>query len=167
MTKKQLGVMIGAVAIVALLSGGCGQRIAEQAAERAIENSAGSDADVDIDNGTLTANVNGSTIQVGTNSWPENFPSDVYRVDGTVMMAASNSGDQAYVVSVRTDQTPADLDGIYRRELGNAGWSIIGSTNYGGALTLIAQKNNRTLSISLTPDEVGKAVVTMGETVGE
>ncbi|MBI5621430.1 hypothetical protein HY933_01005 [Candidatus Falkowbacteria bacterium] len=163
MSKKFLAVGALFVLFIFIL-GGCGQRLAGEIAERQIENEIGGDADVDFGNNTWSANVNGTAVQVGENvSLPDNFPADVYRIDGTVTSAFSNSGDQAYVVMIQTMMSASDAAQAYQRELAAAGWAMTGSANYGGTFTVVAQKDGRTLSVTAVDSGNGNAIVTLGE----
>lgn len=154
--------------IVVLGGAGCSRGITERASERALEQAAGGNADVDVNNGQVSMNVNGTSWQAGTNvSLPNNFPSDVYVIDGTILSAFTNTGEQAYAVSIQTTASVADVATKYRQQLTDRGWTITATGTYGPMENIVATKDNRKLGVVVTAgDGDANATVTLSETVG-
>ncbi len=147
--KKVIVLSVFLVAVMFVLSG-CG----EKAAEKAIETSTGEQADVDIDNDTVSVNTNEGSMQVGEEvDLPDDFPSDVYVIDGTITSALQVNENQGYSVSVTTDESVSNVMDEYEAQLADDGWTISGTMNFGTSATVVAEKGNRSVSVSASEDE--------------
>lgn len=145
---------------------GCMQSLVEEATESAIENSmegAGEDVDVDLSNGNMQFNADGVSFQGGDNStWPTDFPSDVYKIDGEVISSMSTAEEGSYWVMVQVESTVDEAIALYKADLEAQGWTIAGSGTYSGTSSLAAEKDDRTLAVmAITTD--GKTSVTITE----
>jgi hypothetical protein len=93
-------------------------------------------------------------LQVGEDvSLPQDFPSDVYVIDGQLMSAMKNVVGAGYQVVVKSDKTPKDAQELYETKLKEQGWKITTSMNLGTAAVVSAQKGKRVVSVSLGTEE--------------
>jgi len=159
--KKTIFLSLAVILAGTLILTGCGE---EKVAEKAIESSTGGQADVDVDDDTVTVNTNGSSFTAGEAvSLPSGFPSDVYVIDGTIKAATTVTEGEVYSVSIQTDTSVSDAADEYQEELANDGWEVNMTLNAGGVSSMTAQKDNRTVTISIGQDEdENKTLVTIG-----
>ena len=167
-SKKSIAIL-GIILSSSLILSGCGQKIAElgaeKAAERALENSLGGKANVDINGKTMEINTENGSIKSGENiSLPGEFPGDVYIIDGRVITYVDNMPGQKYAVSIVTTKSIADAGNIYETKLKEAGWKITASMRAEGTVVLGAKKDDRNLSIIIGASDKGESMVTLGET---
>lgn len=152
MSKKTLYVIIAVVAVLAIggiVSSFLLKKGAEKVSEKIIEDSIGGGADVDLSNGSYSVNVNGGSFQVGDDvEIPESFPEDIYVISGDVKYALATTETSGYTVTIETTKTPAEVNTIYNREVAADGWSISGTSNYGGTYSIMGQKGDRYLSVT-------------------
>ncbi|MFA5051834.1 MAG: hypothetical protein WC544_02100 [Patescibacteria group bacterium] len=151
MRKKAYWILpVIAIVAVSLAASGCTKKVAEKTAEKAIEAATNGQADVDIDDNTLTINTDTGSYQAGDSvSLPDNFPSDVYVIDGTIKAAVANTQNESFVVSIQTSTSVDDAKTQYVQQLADDGWTIGTNMTYAGAVTLISEKDNRTLSVGI------------------
>jgi hypothetical protein len=151
---------------------GCGKSTAERSVENAIERATNNQADVDVSTNTVTINTNGGSWQAGQNvSLPSGFPDDVYVIDGTLTSAITTTVGKAYTISMQTDSSVSEVKSTYDREIVNDGWTVTADANYSGTMTILAEKDKRTLTVGIatadaittvtistfTPDETNAA----------
>jgi hypothetical protein len=108
---RRLTMLAPALAVVALVTAGCGGGASEQSAEssieKQIEEETGGDADVDIDGDEVTIETSDGTLEAGTGNLPEGFPEDkIPLVEGEVLVGIKAEG--GFQVTVKYDGTPAD-----------------------------------------------------------
>ena len=83
-------------------------------------------------------------------------------------MATTITEGEVYSVSVETDKSVTEAKEEYDEELANDGWSETLSMNLGGMVSIGAEKDNRTLTISIAEDEdTGKTLVIIGTSKNE
>jgi hypothetical protein len=167
MHKKTLVLGIVALGGVLVISG-CGKslsdRAAEGLAEGMIEKSLGGNADVDLSGGSMKANVGGVSIETGDGAGlPTGFPSDVYVIKGKIISAINNIEQKSYSVYIETNGTVQEATLDYNKELADDGWTITGSANFGGVLSLSAEKEGRVLSVVISTGDEGKTLVMLSE----
>jgi len=163
---KKLFVVIFCLAL-ALVVSGCGEKAVEKAAETAIEQSTGGQADVDIGTNSIKVNTNEGSLQVGGNiSLPSGFPSDVHVIDGTITAATTVTEGEAYTVSIETSKSVAAAKSEYETELKNDGWNVTLAMTFEGGATLAAEKDNRSVSVSMSESD-GKTLVVLGTSTTE
>lgn len=152
---------IGLISSVLVLAGaGCSRSLTE----RALEQAAGGDADINLRNGQVSVNVNGASWQAGANvSLPSNFPSDVYVIDGTIVSALANTGEQVYAVSIQTAMSVTAAAAQYRQQLTDRGWTITATGTYGPMENIVATKSDRTVAVVITAGDDRNALVTLSE----
>jgi hypothetical protein len=113
-----------ALAFTLLLSGcGAGDEIGERLTEEAVEEAAGGDADVDIDEEGLTVtDENGDSTSIGTDL-PEDFPvDDVPLMEGTVLAATAVDG-ASYTVTLEVEGAPEEVHEQALAMLTDAGYT--------------------------------------------
>jgi hypothetical protein len=159
MNKKAYWVLpVIAIVAMALVVSGC-KSTSEKAAEKAWEKATNGAADVDLDNNSVTINTNGGSYQAGENvTLPSNFPSDVYVIDGTLKAAMTQQTGNSFIVSVETSKSISQAKTVYEKEIVDDGWTITTNMTYGGTVTLMAEKSNRTLGVGVTEVD-GKTTV--------
>ena len=98
-------------------------------------------------------------IEAGENvKLPSDFPSDVYVIDGTIKIAISGQADEGQTVSIETDKKIEEVLSIYKEKLKSDGWNITGTMNFGEVATVIAEKDDRSVSVSTGASD-GKTTV--------
>jgi hypothetical protein len=146
------------------LLAGCSS-VADKAAENAIEKETGGQANVDTDNGTMHVETSEGTFDAGGNKLPADWPSDAPIYTGaTIQYAASanpTTGKAGAAVVFMTSDSVQKVSDFYVAQLKEQGWKIEGTVNAGGALTIGATKDERSLSLVISGAE-GRTTVTMG-----
>ncbi len=151
-------VLVMIVAAVLLTScGKISEKVAEEAAEKAITSSGADNADVDVseegisisgedDDGTFSMTA-GTKAKI-----PEGFPSDVYVYDGAeVEMVMDNPA--GFTISLRCDDPVGDVVETYRKQLSAAGWKKQTYMDTGDSQMLIYGKGDRVLQVHVADDE--------------
>lgn len=155
-----LGLILIILTVFTLNLTGCAEKIAENAVESAIENSAGEDVDVDLSGDNVNLNLGGAKFNAGGNvQLPSNFPADVYQIEGTVTGSMSNLGVNTYWVTITTKIPINEVSTTYQTELPKNGWTISGTSNFEGMSTLNAEKDGRQLSIIITASEEETSII--------
>ena len=145
-----------------LFLSGCCKTVTEESIESDIEEATGGDADVDLDDGTVSINTNEGTFEAGEDvDIPDGFPSDVHVIDGTVT-AAMQMGEGIYTVTIQTSKTASQAKSEYREELENDGWTINFSLDVEGGSTMTGEKDERTVSVSISSDDADGTLVVVG-----
>jgi len=156
-------VIVVVLGIAGLWFGGVFQReAAEEAAENAIEAATNGSANVELDtDGSMIFETDEATMEInsGGAELPDGFPTDVYVVDGTIQAAASTAED-AYTLTIQTDKAVADVKAEYQEQLAAEGWAQTLSIDLEGGSSLSAEKDNRTLTVSIShPEDMTIVVV--------
>ncbi len=152
--------IIAAVFVVAITLTACGEKTAEKTAEKAIESSTGGSADVDIDDDTVTINTNAGSMSAGEEvDLPDNFPSDIYIIDGTIKMAMATTEIEGFSVSVETSKSVSAAKTEYEEKLVDDGWTITGMLSFTETASVTAEKDNRIVTVTIMEVD---GVVTVG-----
>lgn len=150
-TKQVVYLGLALIVIGGVALGGCTKKSAESITESIIEQSTNDDVDVDIGTNTVTINTNGGSFQAGDNvSLPENFPTDIYVIDGDLKSSISTSDTGSFSITLQSDESFDDTKTAYQRELADAGWTVTGTYTYGTSMTLAAEKDDRDVTVSIT-----------------
>lgn len=153
MNKKTL--IIGAIIIVLIIVG----VILFSHRETTISTSNG-DLTVTQDSDTVTVNTNAGSLVAGEDvTLPDDFPEDVYVIDGTLRSALVLEAGKNYSVTISTNESPADVKTEYTEQAEADGWSITSSLDIQGGSNFFAEKDNRLLTVSIGTDEDGTVVV--------
>jgi len=160
MSKRTL--VIALLIFVTLPAAGCAKKAAEKTAENAIEKSTNGTADVDIKDNSVTVNTNGGSWQAGEQvSLPSGFPSDIYVVDGTIKTAVTTVAGQAYMIALQSTKTVSEIKTLYESKLAAEGWTISANMTIQTSVSLVAEKGNRTVTLSISPSDDGTTVVSI------
>ncbi|MBU0707957.1 hypothetical protein KKG41_06320 [Patescibacteria group bacterium] len=163
--KRLLFLSVCILATVLFITGCC-TTVTEKKIENEIEAASGGDADVDIDNGTVSINTNEGSLEAGKDvDIPDGFPSDVHLIDGNVT-SAMQMGEGNYTVTVQTSKSTSQAKSEYREELENDGWTINFSLDVEGGSTMTGEKGERTVSVSISEDDDGGTFVVVGTSEG-
>jgi len=158
--KKTVLITIALLVTVSLLGFSCTKKAAEDKLESDIEKATNGTADVDLDDNTLKVNTNEGSVEVGENvSLPSDFPSDVHVIDGNITASTVMSDIDGYSVTVQTDDSVTDAKEEYESQLVADGWEITMTFNLEGVATVGAQKDDRTVTISITDSDDGAMVM--------
>jgi len=154
--------VVGALAMVLLVSG-CGQKsLTEKNIEKELEKSLGGNAKVDLQSGAVSLETDQGSIQVGGEvSLPKDFPSDIYVIDGKLMSAMKNVMGAGYQVVLQSNASVKDAKELYEKKMKEQGWAVAQSADMGTVAMLSFSKGKRQLSVTLGTEEgkEGLAVV--------
>ena len=151
-----------------LLLAGCGsavENVAENAVERAIENEVGGDANVDVDEDSVTIESEEGSITAGSGSVPDDFPSDVRLVDGEVTYSQrlETADGRGWSVQVSVDGDAASVADQVRSDLTDAGFSVDESTEFttedNQGATILADRADMTALVVVTSEGSGTVVI--------
>lgn len=162
MSHKKTLFLISLLLSVSIVLIGCGKKTAEKATEKALEKATNGQADVDVSQNTVTMNSNGGSWSAGENvSLPDNFPDDVYVVEGKITIVSTVTETNGFAISLETSKSASELKSLYEEKLREKGWNISMSLAYEGSVTIGAEKDNRTVSVSINPGDEGKTIVVL------
>jgi len=147
-----------------LVLSGCGeqaaQKTSEKTAEKIIEKQIGGNADVDIDENNIKMETDQGSMEVGENvKLPADFPSDVYVVDGKLLSVFSDKTNNSHMVTLETEKSMEDASSVYQIELAAKGWEITGTIAIGDSTSIIAEKDTRTASVSISKGDKATTVI--------
>jgi len=164
--NKKLFVLSIVLAIGVLGLSGCGKSISDRMTESLIEKSTGGQADVNTNDGNIKVSVEGMNIETGDNvSLPKDFPTDVYLPENKLLSAMTS--EKSYTVSLEVKETQAEIFETYKQKIADSGWKIVTSGDFGGMQTVNAEKDNRILSIIVSPGQQGRTAVVLSEYLKE
>jgi hypothetical protein len=186
--KMKKVISIAAVIVSILLAlvfiGGClGQRIAEEAIERAIEKDSGGDVEIDLDEGEVTIQSDEGEVSISSDEetveiksdegeatfgegaeLPEGFPDaiPVYgNMDITSSWSSTDEGVTSYSISAISEDSVDDIFEWYKSQL--QGWEISGEftmdSDDGKTSSLNAVGEGFELNIMVAEDEDGALVI--------
>lgn len=136
------------------------ERISEKTMEKALENSTGGQADVDINDGNTKVKTDEGTVEVGENvSLPVNFPKDLYVPEGKILSAVSTAENEGYSVMVDTDKTMEELFSTYQTKFIENGWKITSTMNLGEMASVVAEKGGFTSAVTITKNDENVSVI--------
>lgn len=156
--------LIGVVVLAVVVLSGC-QNAAEKTAEKVIESTTNSDVDVDLDNNSVTVNTNGGSLTAGDNATvPDNFPSDVYLIDGDVISAMTIDEDETFQVQIDTPNSLSEAMDIYNEQLPADGWDITSTLTLTDSGSMMAEKDDRSVTVSFGTSD-GTTVVIISTSI--
>lgn len=122
--------------------------------------------DQNIDGSTTYSNEEGS-VTVGTQSMPENWPSDAPQnfTGATITFSGSSNpqtGQPGAAVSYTARASAQSVIDYYKQKLEGSGWKIEATANAGGAVVLSATKDARTFGVWAADSGNGMVTVTAG-----
>lgn len=148
--------------LVSFVASGCGKTVGEKAAEKSLEQATGGKANVDISDDKVSVETEAGSWQAGENiSLPSDWPDDIHVADGKV--TASSVNDFGHSLTVMSDKSPSDLKKEYQEKLEEDSWDITMTMDMGGNVLLGAEKDERSLSISIGTEDDGKTSLVIVE----
>lgn len=148
--------VVSAASLLMLVGGGCTQNIAERAVNKAIENKieaeTGHNADVNVNDGsiTFTDNESGATGQFGGNvKLGDDFPSDVPLPNDINISGTATTPDGVWV-TYTSNQSASDLSAWYEAELIADGFTKQGSFTTGTSSSWAFVKGDISIGVIIT-----------------
>ncbi len=163
-------VLCFATVLALVLNIGCGKAedaTVEQAVERAVENSTGGEAGVDVSEEGMEIS---STDEDGTYTWkggdkaeiPEGFPDDVYVYEGAEILMASEAPG-SFMLALSTDAALSTVVETYQKEMSSAGWTQVMSNQMDGGQMLVYAIDDRSANVTIfDEDGVRKISLSVG-----
>lgn len=151
-----LGSVLAVVLASALALSGCAT-IAQKATQAAVEKTTG--VKVEDDGGTITTtdkDGNKAQLSTGQGTYPDGFPGDFPKYDGTIDSAikGSSGGKDSFSVVIMTADAPKDVYAFYVAELEKNGWKIEqkmdGTTSETAFATIACSKDDLTGGVTLS-----------------
>ncbi|EKD64457.1 MAG: hypothetical protein ACD_50C00381G0001 [uncultured bacterium] len=75
--------------------------------------------------------------------------------------------EKSYTLSLEVKETPAEMFELYKQKVTDDGWKIVTSGDFGGMQTINAEKDNRILSVIVSPGQEGRTTVVLSEYIKE
>lgn len=146
---------------------------AEKAAERAIERATGNKADVNISGEVMkvTGNEGGKEFSYevagkGGASIPKNFPDDVPRYPGAVVMSSMSQGNEMSMVTFQTGDATDRVHEFYAAKLKEGGWKIVNEVTAPQMRMISGKKAERQANITVISGE-GKNTISVVYSAGK
>lgn len=169
-------------AIIVFFTTSCGnndesisEKASEKLSEKIIENATGNKVDIDVDKdgdkGSLTIKGdNGEEITISSEGKdiPDNFPSDIYLIDGEIVSVGTvNSTDGDIITVVKsTDASLEDTGSKITKEMKAEGWkSEMNMTTADGGMQMYSKDDN-SVTVTLGKED-GKTQVNYMVTVSK
>lgn len=153
---KKLPLFMTALIIIVMALSGCGavsSKIGDEIGEKIIENAAGDDVDVEVEDDKITIqdNEGNSTVidSSGSQPWPDSLPDDLPVFDGNIVGSMNIQG----AIMLTIEDVDAEDAADYIKEVKKAGYEQQMETNAQGSLYGIYQKDNAMVTITYTDDE--------------
>ena len=161
--------LAAAVIAFTLLSSGCGQKSAvENKIKNELEKSVGGDVSVEVGENKINIQTEQGSLQVGGKvTLPKNFPSDVYIIDGELMSAMNNVGTPGFQIAIKSSLSLAEASKLYQTKLKEQGWKILKAMDIGTASIVMAQKDNRQLTVTMGTEAGREGLAVMLNLVDE
>ena len=157
--KKYLG--LGVLILTMFVFSGCGHSLVENKLENDLEKQLGGNAEVNVDENGYSIETEGGSMQAGENvSLPEDFPADVYVIEGKILSSFSESTMGSQVVQIATNKSLDEVKELYMEKLVEKGWTSVSNFSQPDAVSLSFQKDGVNLTISAS-EEDGQMVVTI------
>jgi len=167
MSNKQKFLAGMAILVLPVILAGCGKTVGEKLAENAIENQMGGNVKVDSDAQSVEITTDQGTLKAGGEiALPDNFPSDIYVIDGKIMSAMDSAQAQTHSLSIQSEKSVKEASDIYKAKIEETGWKIDTSMNAGTTSVIGASKGERALSVVIGNNEDGAgSLVTIVDSV--
>jgi hypothetical protein len=162
MFRVSIYVAIAAAIALAGCGGSSDEQAAEIAVERAIEKETGGRAKADISDEGIEITADGMSIAThadGGVDLPDDFPKDVYVLQGASVMATMRDGTD-FVLTLQSDQSLDQVRSAYKSKMAAEGWDLKTEMRMGLGDMLAFEKNGRSAGVSLQTNE-GKTIVSL------
>lgn len=163
---KKISVIILATLFIFMMSCNNDEKAAKEAAENIVEglfeNATGSDVDIDIneDGENVEMTIGGEDgIEISINDTgtdvPENFPDDVYLIDGEIESAISMNAGKSDIVTVVvfSEDDYKDIVSKITKEMGSNGWTSGMNMNIGKEAMRMYTKGDNSVTITINGKE--------------
>lgn len=161
--KKTIILSIALILVLGLT--GCGTKtLVENKMERDLENALGGNVNVDLDGEEMNIETeDGFALQTGESvSLPNDFPSDVYVIEGDIKSVMKNPMGDGYSITIETNESMEGVYKIYQEKLPNDGWVLNAQMNLGEMYLVSGIKEVNSVSVSVsTQDEKTFVVLTV------
>lgn len=144
--KKILFAVVGTL----LLAGaGCSNYVGNKALERA------SGGRVDVNGQKMKVTSDSGSLEWGGNKLPSDWPSDAPAYPGATVQFSANSNptdkgqNKSSSVMLESKDSALLVSDFYKKELVSKGWKIAGTYEVGGVYSMTAEKDTRTLVLSI------------------
>ncbi|MDH4139317.1 MAG: hypothetical protein OEV43_01975 [Coriobacteriia bacterium] len=143
------------------------EKVAEEVAEKAMEDATGSDVELDENKVTITGE-DGESVEISGSEaeLAEGFPSDVpVYEDGTIESSGkiAAGGVENYTVSVVTNDSVNDVFEWYKSEFDDKGWNMTSEfsagTSEGDSAMLSFEKSGRIATLAISQEPGGETMI--------
>ena len=164
MKKKTLVLIIIGVFVLAGIGAAISfatRKGAEKIAENIVNKATNGQVDIDYNSNSVVMNTNGGSLKTGDNvKLPDDFPKDVYVIDGNIKAAITSAENDGHHLSIETTTSPAEAYAKYEEMIKADGWTATTTGTYSGVYTAMATKDDRYLTVSIS-DSDGKTMVVL------
>jgi frataxin-like iron-binding protein CyaY len=159
--KKNFVLLLVLLLGVSVLAVGCGKKTTnEKISEKMLEESLGSNADVDIEDGSIKIETDEGTFEAGGDiSLSKDWPEDIHVTEGKII--ASQSNEMGNNLTIESDRSVDDVKKEYKEKLEDDGWEINMTFDMDDNVLYGAEKDERTLSLTIGKDDDGKTMIVL------
>ena len=157
--------LISVVAIFAFFFASCGnndeslsEKTSEKISEKIIENLTGNKVDIDVDKDGEKGNItikgeDGKEVTISSEGKeiPDNFPSDIYLIEGEVVSVITSTGGEGGIITLvkSTDASVKDVGSKISEEMQNEGWKSEMNMTTGEGGMQIYTKGDNSVTVTL------------------
>lgn len=142
--KKVTCVVLGMLLLIA----GCGKKIEEKIAEKAIEQGTDGKAKVDLSKNTMPIETENGSFSAGTSSKiPDGFPSDIFIFKPSEMIGSMAGTGKGYSIAMKTSKDVASVTEAYKKAMTGNEWKQKAAMDMGTQAMLVYEKEKRTANI--------------------
>lgn len=119
--------------------------------------------------GSTTYSNDENTVTIGSNTLPDNWPSDAPTYpNATVQYSGSSqpqTGEEGLAVAFVTTDSAQSVYDFYKKELADKGWTVEQTSEMGPSKMLSATKDTRTFGVYIVDSGQGQVTVTVGMSI--
>ncbi len=131
-TRTHVRILTGGLALLTMTAcSSVAENLSERAAEEILEQAAGGEVDLDLDEdgGTVSVSTDDGSFTVGGGDLPDNFPASAPLPDGytvlTAMSGSDDEGSETLMVNLSVQDVDfEDLTATFESDLAANGWEI-------------------------------------------
>ncbi len=140
-----------------VFTSGCGSKIVEKNLEKDLEKQL--NAKVDLSGDNISIQTEAGSLQAGDKTTlPEDFPEDVYIIEGDLLSAYKDNNMNSFVINIKTSKNINEIKQIYKEKLAENNWQTLLDFSQENSLSVSAQKDNRNLTVAASEEDVGMTV---------
>ena len=151
-----IGILLLSFAATKLI-GLAGSKVAQQVAEKAIEQSTGADVDISGEGEEVTVKTEEGTFTAGKQEVPENFPDNIPLYPGSEIETSASS-EQVISLSLTSQDSFTAIADYYKKNLIEAGWKITEESSLSNAAVLSFENGEQSGVIAITETEDGSSM---------